>query len=235
MRYMNIFTISILFNIWAYILIKLRATIYKNKVFKPMIWNMKLSIIPIAILFIGTILSFIFLIIASYNNVSAFAVIGYLVFILTVICWLLFLPNSAYLITELNLTHRSMDRHDVPIWYDIISILSLSLSGIFNTILGITTIQLYYLVYFDPESITNNNKFFLNISALIIIILVTIGIYLGRQVRFNSWDILNPLKFIKKMKEHFKKDKEYINFFLFILVHSVFLTLMYYSFAPLFS
>ena len=235
MRYMNIFTVVVLFNLFAYSLIKLRAVIYKNDVFKPMIWNMKLSIMPIIILFIGAIVTIMLLIVGNYKELIIYRIIAAIAFILTILCWLLFLPNSAYLITELNLTHRNMDKYEVPIWYDIISVLSLSLSGVFNTILGITTIQVFYLIYVDPSTLSLKNELFMNISATVIIVLVTIGIYLGREIRFNSWDVLHPIKFLKKLIEHFKKDGEFLNCFLFIVLHSIFLLMMYLAFAPSFG
>ena len=235
MRYTSIFSAVILFNILAYTLIKLRASIYKNDVFKPMIWNMKLSVTPIIILFIGTLSTLALLIVGSYKLSSLIRGAALISFVLTIICWLLFLPNSAYLITELNLTHREMDKYEVPIWYDIISVLTLSLSGVFNTILGISTIQVFYLIYFDPVTISLKNEVFMNLSAFIIIILVTIGIYLGREIRFNTWDLLHPLDFMKKLINHFNTEGMIKNFILFILLHSIFLLLMYYSFAPNFS
>lgn len=234
MRYAGIFTIVILFNIFAYALIKLRPIIYKNDLFKPMVWNMKLSITPIIVLFSGGLLTLIFL----YLGVVIHPILSWIAaifFTISILIWLLFLPNSAYLITELNLTHREMDKYEVPIWYDIISVLTLSLSGVFNTILGITSIQVFYLIYFDPMSLTTKNTLSMNLTAVFIIIIVSFGMYLGREIRFNSWDVLHPIKFLKRLLAHFKKENEIKNLILFTLLHSLFLIMMYIAFAPSFS
>ncbi len=235
MRYTSTITVALLFNLSAYLLVKLRANIYKNKVFKPMIWNIKLSLLPILILFAGTFVGLLFLVASTYLGQPIFFILGGVVFIFTLLLWLLFLPNSAYLITELNLTHRSMDTNPVPIWYDIIAVLTLSLSGIFNTILGIITVQFYYLIYFDPSVITPKYKYTMIILAAFVIVLVSFGIYLGREIRFNSWDIMHPTQFIKKFTRHLRKDGELKNLVLFVTLHSVFFFLMYIVVAPNFK
>lgn len=234
MRYANITMIVLLFNLLAYLLVRLRANIYNNKVFKPMIWNIKLSLLPILILLVGAIVGFSFMIASTQFNIPILFTMSGVVFIITLLLWLLFLPNSAYLITELNLTHRSMDENEVPIWYDIIAVLTLSLSGIFNTLLGIMTIQSFYLIYFDPTVITSLYKYTMNSMAVFVIILVSFGIYLGREIRFNSWDVMHPLQFIKKFSNHLKKKGETKNLFLFVTFHSIFFILMYIVVAPKF-
>lgn len=60
MRYSNILTFVILFNLLAYVLIRLRTLIYKTAVFKPMIWKIKLSLAPIVVLFGGALLALVF-------------------------------------------------------------------------------------------------------------------------------------------------------------------------------
>lgn len=235
MRYTGIFTIVILFNILAYLMIRLRSLMYKNEVFKPMIWNLKLSLIPMFILIGGSLISLMFIYINTFFSAYFMYYVGVITFFISILLWLLFLPNSAYLMTELNLTHRNMDKNEVPIWYDIISVLTLSLSGIFNTILGIYITQIMYLIYFDPNSITRSNEMIMFSLAFVTIFLVSIGMYLGREIRFNTWDLLHPIQFIKKLNKHLKKENEVKNFILFVIFHSFFLLLMYFSFAPSFS
>lgn len=105
------------------------------------------------------------------------------------------LPNSGYLITELNMTHRLDDVVEVPIWYEIISVMSFALSGIINTLVNIVFLQLIFLVGVDPENITKKTFISFIITAIILNVLVAIGVYLGRQIRFNSWDVLHPKSF----------------------------------------
>lgn len=227
MNFQSLILSTFLFNLFAYISIKLRPKIFSVDLFKPMIWNIKLSIMPILILLGGFSISLFLVYLSTLLNITVLNIIALIVFVLTLLVWILFLPNSAYLLTELNLTHRDVDKNEVPIWYDIISVLSLSLSGIFNTLMGIVLLQITYLIIFDPQYLNTINQVVLLTSAILIIVLVSIGIYLGRELRFNSWDVLHPLQFIKKLNVHFQNKEHRRNFFLFIIFHSIFFLIMY--------
>lgn len=231
---MNILTLGLAvmcLNIFAYLTIRIRPLIYKTKLFRPMIWNIKLSVLPLLAL-IGNMF---FLIVGRYIstllNSQWLDTVVLIITTLLFLAWLLLLPNSGYLITELNLTHRDMDEVEVPIWYDIVSVLSLALSGIVNTLMCISLLQTYILIIFDPKELTSKNHLLLFAMAAGIIILVNIGIYLGRAIRFNSWDVLHPFSFIKKLIRHLRKPGEPKNAFLFILFHTLFFLIMYVAFG----
>lgn len=125
------------------------------------------------------------------------------------------------------MNHRDIEDVEVPIWYDIVSILSFALSGIVNTLGNVVIIQLTYLVYFDPSNITSNIRLLLLLSALLLNVLVSIGVYFGRYIRFNSWDVIKLSRFVSKMTTHFKEKGALRNFGLFILLHTVFFMIIY--------
>ncbi|NLY19683.1 MAG: DUF1361 domain-containing protein [Tissierellia bacterium] len=218
----------ILLNIFALLTIVLRPKIFGTKLFKPMIWNFKLSILPIFML-LGNFT--IFILIRYISAITEIEIIGYIAIVfafLGILLWILMLPNSGYLITELNLTHRDEDEVEVPIWYDIISILSFALSGVLNTILNIKLIQgIIYIIILDPDAITLKHTANMYLSAFIIIVLVSVGVYFGRYIRFNSWDVINPKKFIMKLKKHFSQEGKTIEFLYFIVFHSCFFMIIY--------
>lgn len=96
--------------------------------------------------------------------------------------WLVFLPNAPYLVTDfLHLT----ERQNVPLWYDLLLIFSFAWNGL---VLGFTALWIVQEVL----SVQYNRT----ISFLVIgFALATsgYGIYLGRFLRWNSWDLLlNP-------------------------------------------
>lgn len=222
--------IVILFNAFAYATIVMRPKLYDVKLFKPMIKNFKLSIIPIFIL-LGSIVSFIlFSSIYIHSGNKIFDYIGIGLGVLGLILWILMLPNSSYLVTELNLTHRNMDENEVPIWYDIVSVLSFAMSGVFNTVVNILLIQYMVIIVFDPDVLTKAHYALMIGSAVVFNILAAIGVYLGRYVRFYSWDILKPKKFIGILKEHFSVEGSVMNFYSFIVFHTIFFTLVYILF-----
>jgi uncharacterized membrane protein len=95
------------------------------------------------------------------------------------VLWLLFLPNAPYILTDiLHLTRAS----HAPAWYDLALLLSFSGTGL---LLG-------YLSLIDVQGIVARNfgATFGWIFALVSLVLSGFAIYLGRFLRWNSWDVL---------------------------------------------
>lgn len=65
------------------------------------------------------------------------------------------------------------------------------------------------------------------LTALILNLLVAIGVYLGRSIRFNSWDVIHIKSFFTKLKNHFEKPGEWKNCVLFVVFHTLFFMIMY--------
>lgn len=222
-----ILVVTILFNLFAIETILIRPRLFKTKLFKPMVHNFKLSIIPIVIL-VGTIVAQLLIswlgAVLKSNLVTSISLV---VLVIGLIAWFLFLPNSGYLITELNLTHRDVDKVEVPIWYDIISVLSLAISGVLNTALNILLLQFLVIVYIDPQDINQINTPLFRTLTWVIFPLLSFGIYLGRYIRFNTWDLLHPRTFVKKMLDHFGISENRRDGFLFTFLYGIFLAMFY--------
>lgn len=119
-------------NFFSYITIVLRPNLFNVQLYRPMTKNFKLSILP----FIVLLINFAIFILMAYLSTEnpMLRLVSRIIYILGLIVWLLLLPNSGYLIKELNLNHRSIENDEVPIWYDIVSTLSFALSGVVNTL-----------------------------------------------------------------------------------------------------
>lgn len=93
--------------------------------------------------------------------------------------WLLFFPNAPYIFTDLIHLTRSYFAH---FWVDLVLVLSCALTGL---VLG-------FLSLFLMQNIVT--RIFGRAASWLFIALVAglsgFGIYLGRFLRFNSWDIL---------------------------------------------
>lgn len=122
--------------------------------------------------------------------------------------WLLFLPNAPYLLTDLVHFHSTSKTK----WLDLVLLSTYAISGIL-------------LFYFSLQHFKNNfllkrRKKSQLIILIGLILICSYGIYLGRELRFNSWDIFtNPIKlFLAITKSVFHKDH---------LLHTGALTLLF--------
>ena len=94
--------------------------------------------------------------------------------------WLLFIPNSFYILTDFTHLHF---RTTFQFSLDILIISGFSFVGFYVGLLSIHTIRQLVIAKYGN---TKGNIFILTISFL-----SAFGIYLGRVLRFNSWDIIS--------------------------------------------
>jgi uncharacterized membrane protein len=212
-------TFALGLNLYALALIFLRAWIYRVPVYRPMVKNFALSVLPLAI-FVCALA--IFVLVSGFVSPIAGWFVGAGAFAL----WLLALPNSGYLITELNLNHRR-ENDPVPLWYDIIAVLTLAMSGVVNSVLGVLAAQLTLTITVFDDSNAAVGYPLSRASVVVLTALVSIGIYLGRYPRFNSWDVRSPSRMWRKLSDHFDSRAAWVNFALFCVTHTVFLLLIY--------
>ena len=100
--------------------------------------------------------------------------------------WLVFFPNAPYIITDfLHLKPRG----DIPFWFDTLLIYSYSFTGL---LLGILSALLVFkkLKDFFPSVVARG-------FMLLTMVISGYGIYVGRFLRYNSWNLLtNPIQII---------------------------------------
>lgn len=102
-------------------------------------------------------------------------------FATAVAMWLLFIPNSFYIITDLF----HLDERSVPLWFDLVLIFSFAWNGL---ILGIQSMQHMEIMMRIKLRIHSEWLFVLPVMCL-----NALGIYIGRYLRYNSWDVVtNP-------------------------------------------
>ena len=96
--------------------------------------------------------------------------------------WLLFFPNAMYITTDLFHLYQ---REYIPLWYDLLLILSAALNGVVLGIISLQKMEQWLVGFID--------KRYLSFIVFLVFVMCGYGIYLGRYERWNSWDIVtNP-------------------------------------------
>ncbi len=103
------------------------------------------------------------------------------------VVWFLFFPNAPYIVTDIVHLH---ERPPVPYWYDIIAIMAFAETGLFIGYLSLYLMQEVIRAWLGRWSGW--------LFALVMMALSSFGIYLGRFLRWNSWDALtDPIDTIR--------------------------------------
>lgn len=184
----------------------LRIIIWEKASFVYILWNLFLALIPFTI-------SLVLLTLHKEGTLNK------IVFIVGIILWIIFLPNAPYLVTDL--IHLG-ETKAVPIIYDTILLFSSALLG-----LVLTFYSLSHIEEIIRKSLSKRKTVL--IMALIIL-LVSFGIYLGRFLRFNSWDIfINHYALLKNIWEILSQMAIHAEVYLFTIMYSFFLFFSYHA------
>jgi uncharacterized membrane protein len=225
----------VLLNVYAVALIVLRARLYGARLYRPMLVNVALSFVPVVgalaavagLLFLAPALTALADLLQGVVPVILW---GYLT--VATLLWLLFFPNAIYLITELNFSHRGAEDR-VPLWFDIVHTLTLTLSGIMNAIASLLIVQSEFIVLIaDPTGHGSGAPVFSWVFAGAVIVLGALGVYLGRYLRFNSWDVRHPASLVRTLTDHLREPGRALELGGFVLTHALLVALVY---VPVFT
>lgn len=113
--------------------------------------------------------------------------------IILTLLWLGFLPNSFYLITDLIHLHST---GDVGLLFDVTFFMSFIWNGIIAGILS--------MVIVHREINRRQGEFIGGLLVGIVVLLASFAIYLGRSLRWNTWDVVvNPAGVLFDVGERF--------------------------------
>jgi uncharacterized membrane protein len=172
--------------------------------FSFLLWNLFLAGIPLAI---STILY-----IRNPQKIS------FVFFALMISGWLLFFPNSPYILTDML---HLRERPPVPIWYDVLMMVSFAWNGFIMGLISLLDIQ--QLIADRIGKITG--WLFAGFS----ICLGSFGIYLGRFERWNSWDIItNPFALMADIANQVLHPNAHHRTIVVTFLFSVFIGIAYY-------
>lgn len=101
---------------------------------------------------------------------------------LLLLVWLFFFPNAPYMVTDMIHLTYIVWYGDAPIWFDVLLVATFVMNGL---LLGLTSLYFIHLVL---QRYYSAAKAWLSLSALVLI--GSFGIYLGRFLRWNTWDVI---------------------------------------------
>ncbi|WP_106794100.1 DUF1361 domain-containing protein [Aquimarina sp. Aq78] len=185
---------------FSLLLLVIRAIKTESSFYLFLVWNLFLACIPYAI----TIL-------LSIRKTNQF------IFWLGFMIWLVFLPNFPYILTDLQ--HIRLSNLQ-SVWFDVLLILSFAINGL---IIGFVSLWMMQTLLQEKFS-----KKITNLISYCILLLCGFGIYLGRVLRWNSWDILqNPSGILSDILKRILFPTQHINTWAFTIGFGGFLIITY--------
>jgi len=162
----TVFFVAALASIVAFALVSFRAIYADNLTYVFLTWNLLLAWIPWFLALLAN---------RAFRKADRVT----LTVILYGVVWLLFFPNALYIVTDfLHLRPRS----PIPIWFDTFLLFAFTWAGLFLGFSSLYTMQ---------RIVAKKAGHLLGwLFTLIVLGLSSIGIYFGRFLRWNSWDIL---------------------------------------------
>lgn len=192
----------ILSVVFTLFLILLRVVITQTLIYSFFIWNIVLAAVPY---YISSKLKY-----QKRLTSKAFTLL---------FLWLLFYPNAPYIITDLfHYTQRS----PVPYWYDLLICVSAVWNGLILGLTSLLQVEQFLNLHLKPLSV--------KVFTLFSFILCGYGIYLGRYLRFNSWDIIsNPYNLVMSCLERVIHPFQHIATWSFTFLFALMMALFYYT------
>jgi len=137
--------------------------------------------------------------------------------------WLLFLPNAPYLVTDI---FHFEERPPVPMWFDLLLVFSGAWNGILICMISLYRVEKYLRVLMNSK--------FANGLMFLLLIPCGYGIYIGRYLRYNSWDVVTkPVSILRTSTHHIHYPFQNMNVWLFTFLFALFLGIIYFSIKKL--
>ena len=137
--------------------------------------------------------------------------------------WLLFFPNALYIITDL--VHLET-KTNVPVWYDAVLLFIAAFAGLMMAFASLYKVELFFGKQF--------NKSIANKVVIGCLVLGSFGVYLGRFLRWNSWDIIaDPLQLAIEIGERFLSPLDHYRTWFITMLFTCFFGLLYFSIRKL--
>jgi len=134
--------------------------------------------------------------------------------------WLLFFPNCLYILTDLIHLRRA---ENAPLWLDFIMVLTFAWAGLCYGFISLIDIE-----RFLRESFGTGPRL-TSVLEVLMIYLAAFGIYVGRFLRWNSWDLVgSPAELVTDVYGRFTSGSTAIRIIGFTVLMGTLLNAMYF-------
>jgi uncharacterized membrane protein len=113
--------------------------------------------------------------------------------VLLAFLWLIFFPNAPYMITDLK--YVGVEADTVYSWVFLVYIAS---GAVFSMLMGLSSLQDIHQLLLKRIGRLGGN-----IILAVAILAGGFAVYIGRFLRFNSWDVLQPFSLLQRVREDF--------------------------------
>ena len=191
------------------VLLMVRLKLTHSFFYLFLVWNLFLAVIPFAI-------TTYLLSITKLNKIG---------FVVWFSAWLLFLPNAPYIITDL--LHLKISTNHL-LWLDVLVVSSFAFNGLLMFSLSLLNMETLLNHYFKRKTT--------NFVMIFILFLSGFGVYLGRFLRYNSWEILqHPLDLFNDIFNIIVLPNQHLEAWLFTFLFGAFLSIGFWIFKVLYK
>ena len=143
-----------------------------------------------------------------------------IVVIIVLVSCLLFFPNAPYILTDL---FHLRGKLSMPVWFDLLLILSFAWTGLMFGFLSLWDIEKLLAKTMRSSWVT--------IISVLLLFIGSFGIYIGRYLRWNSWDIIRePFGLIYDIGDRFINPFVHTRTWGVTIFMGIFLNMLYWSF-----
>ena len=170
-----------------------------------LVWNLFLAFIPLAI--------------TNWLQRRKDQIQSKIIFSTIVLVWLLYIPNSFYILTDLFHLGKFPG---IPLWLELAILFSFAWNGLLMGILSVRQMELLFTaVFFRPARL---------LFIFPVMFLIALGVYIGRYLRYNSWDVVtNPFHLGIDIFELALHPLKYSQAWAMVMCFSIFLTLIFFT------
>jgi uncharacterized membrane protein len=134
--------------------------------------------------------------------------------------WLLFIPNSFYIITDLYHLGDLYNDRNMPQWFDLAMILSFVWNGL---LLGVLSVRQMERLLVPKLTLIKELLFLYPVMWL-----NALGIFIGRYLRYNSWDIVtDPFRLLRDIATMVIHPLQHQSAWDMVFCFSILMTLIY--------